>query len=193
MYEKAEYEKYMAVVFYNHEMFKSNELVFTNKDPIPEEATMDTGDLLIFEHQENSLDDYQIYTITNYLFDGADETKVRRIRCRYDGLLAKDNAFVNGYIYWIVPKVSTMLDVDVDDLVNNRGFVLDDTKSTFDFRLVSFGEGSGKQYEKNMYYQKIVIDAEKNLFNYVVSEAEAEDKPEGDLYEKVCTEQCFYK
>ena len=131
-------------------MYKSNELIFTNEDVIPDKTTLDKGDILIFEHLDNSVDDYHSYSITNYLMDENDVSLDRAIRCHYDGLLAKDNAFVNGYIYWIVPKVSTMLDVDVDDLVNNRGFVLDDTKSTFDFRLVSFGVGSGKQYEKNV-------------------------------------------
>ena len=86
----------MVVLFYNHTMYKSNELVFTNEDVIPDKTTLDKGDILIFEHLENSADNYQSYNITNYLMDERDKTLNRQLRCRYDGLLAKDNAFIGG-------------------------------------------------------------------------------------------------
>jgi hypothetical protein len=44
----------------------------------------------------NSTDNYSKYTITNYLMDERDASLDREIRCHYDGLLAKDNAFVGG-------------------------------------------------------------------------------------------------
>ena len=59
----------MVVLFYNHTMYKSNELIFTNEDVIPDKTTLDKGDILIFEHLENSVDDYHSYAITNYLMD----------------------------------------------------------------------------------------------------------------------------
>jgi hypothetical protein len=86
----------MVVLFYNHTMYKSNELIFTNEDVIPDKTTLDKGDILIFEHLDNSVDDYQSYAITNYLMDERDASLNRAIRCHYDGLLAKDNAFVGG-------------------------------------------------------------------------------------------------
>jgi hypothetical protein len=93
--DKAE-EKFKVVLFYNHVMYTSNELVFTNSEVVPDKATIDTGDLLIFEHVLNSTDNYPKYTITNYLMDESDASLDREIRCHYDGLLAKDNALVNG-------------------------------------------------------------------------------------------------
>jgi hypothetical protein len=93
-------------------MYKSNELIFTNEDVIPDKTTLDKGDILTFEHLSNSTDKYQSYSITNYLMDSSDQYKIRQIRCHYDGLLAKDNAFVSGQIYWYVPVHSTMLVVD---------------------------------------------------------------------------------
>ena len=125
-------EKYMVVLFYNHIMYKSNELVFTNEDTIPDKTTADQGDILIFEHLENSTDSYQKYAISNYLMDSRDSNYHRQIRCHYDGLLAKDNAFVNGQIYWYVPRSSTMIDID-EEFLKKQGFVLDEARSNIKY------------------------------------------------------------
>jgi hypothetical protein len=77
-------------------MYVSNELVFKNKDVIPDKATLDSGDILTFEHLLDSTDTYQSYDVTYHLMNRSDEHKSRQIRCHYDGLLAKDNAFVGG-------------------------------------------------------------------------------------------------
>jgi hypothetical protein len=113
----------------------------------------------------------------------SDETKSRQIRCHYDGLLAKDDAFINGYIYWYVPgpNEATMLAVDVKDLTTKKGFVLDDTRSIFTYKAVSF---KNKKYKPNMYYTK-----SGSKYNLVSNET----KPAGTLYEKLYTKYCFYK
>ena len=77
MQNDLEQEKYMAVLFYNHTMYKSNELIFDNSEVVPDKTTLDKGDILIFEHKENSCDDFQSYAITNYLMDASDETRIR--------------------------------------------------------------------------------------------------------------------
>lgn len=125
MQNDLEQERYVAVVFYNHEMYKSNELVFTNSEVIPDKTTLDKGDILIFEHYENSSDSFQTYNGLNYLTDAADEQKARRVRCHYDGLLAKDEAMVGAGIYWYVPINATMLTYDKEYLTN-RGFKTDE-------------------------------------------------------------------
>jgi hypothetical protein len=51
-------ERLIAVLFYNHEMFRSQELVFTNTDHIPDLSTLDKGDIINFEHLEYSKDSY---------------------------------------------------------------------------------------------------------------------------------------
>ena len=125
MQNDLEQERYVAVVFYNHEMYKSNELVFTNSEVIPDKTTLDKGDILIFEHYENSSDSFQLYNELNYLTDAADEQKARQVRCHYDGLLAKDEAMVGAGIYWYVPINATMLTYDKEYLTN-RGFKTDE-------------------------------------------------------------------
>lgn len=119
-------ERFVAVLFHNHNMYKSDELVFRNSDRIPEVANIETGDLLIFEHPGGgkSRTDYQCYNITNYLMDMADASHTRQIRVHYDGLLNGDEALVGGGIYWYVPITSTMLTVD-DSVLTTNGFVSD--------------------------------------------------------------------
>ena len=121
-----ETEKFIALVFYNHEMYKSNELVFTNSDVIPDKTTLDKGDILIFEHGERSSDNFSLYSDLGILMDAADEHYARQIKVHYDGLLAKDEAMVGAGVYWYVPNNgdATMLTFDKDYLTN-RGFTTD--------------------------------------------------------------------
>lgn len=121
-----ENEKFVALVFYNHNMYKSNELVFTNSDVIPDKTTLDKGDILIFEHGERSSDNFSLYSDLGVLMDAANEQYSRQIKVHYDGLLAKDEAMVGAGIYWYVPNNgdATMLTYDKNYLVN-RGFTTD--------------------------------------------------------------------
>jgi hypothetical protein len=185
MQNDLEQEKYIAILFYNHNMYKSNELVFTNSEVVPDKTTLDKGDILIFEHLTNSSDDFQSYSITNYLMDASDETRERQIRCHYDGLLAKDNAFINGGIYWYVPAVATMLNVDIDDLVENKGFTLDASRSKGkEWKVVNLEE-SNRDYVANKYYIQ-------NANGKYVKSTSAEN-PGKTLYEQTYTTYCFYK
>lgn len=119
-------EKFVALVFYNHNMYKSNELVFTNSDVIPDKTTLDKGDILIFEHGERSSDNFSLYSDLGILMDSADEHYARQIKVHYDGLLAKDEALVGAGIYWYLPNNgdATMLTFDKEYLTN-RGFTTD--------------------------------------------------------------------
>lgn len=119
-------ERFVAIIFHNHNMYKSDELVFRNADRIPEVANIETGDLLIFEHSQDgkSRNDYQCYNLTNYLMDSADASHNRKIKVHYDGLLNGDEALVGGGLYWYVPLTATMLTFDLNVLQDN-GFVSD--------------------------------------------------------------------
>ena len=117
-------ERFVAIVFHNHNMYKSNELVFSNTDRIPEIANIETGDLLLIKHIDKSRDGYQCYNLTNYLMDSADASHLRQIRVSYDGLLHGDEILSGGGIYWYVPTTSTMLAIDIDELTS-KGFVND--------------------------------------------------------------------
>jgi hypothetical protein len=162
-------------------MYKSNELVFTNADVVPDKATLDSGDILTFEHFENSTDSFNVYSVTNYLMDSSDSTKTRRIRCHYDGLLAKDNAFINGYIYWYIPGVSTLLDIDMDYLLNEQGFVLDTNRTVYSYNPITL---TSSQYSSSKYYTRS---------NNVYSLATGTYASNTQYYERFCSKYCFYK
>ena len=181
MQNDLEQEKYVAVLFYNHNMYKSNELIFTNSEVVPDKTTLDKGDILIFDHLENSTDSYQIYNITNNLMDARDETFVRQLRCHYDGLLAKDNALVGGQIYWYVPGLSTMLTVDVEDL-KTKGFVIDESRSEYTYTPITIKSKSGFESKSELYIKS--NSSYIKASNYVSGTK---------YYEKGFSTYCFYK
>lgn len=201
MQNDLEEEKYKAVLFYNHNMYTSNELVFTNKDVIPDKATLDSGDILIFEHLDKSTPSYQSYDITYHLMNRSDEHLNRQIRCHYDGLLAKDNALVGGQIYWYIPGSSTMLTFDKEDL-ESKDFVLDDKRSERGWQELKKEdfEREGKVYESDTYYKlkngKYELWTEAAVDDNSCSvPIEFSDDPndEGHYYEKTYKNYCFYK
>lgn len=120
-------QKYVAIVCYDHGIYKSNELVFKNSQEVPDKSLLDKTDAIKFIHKENSSDSYQIYSELYYLRDSADEFREREIQCKYDGLLAKDDALKNAQIYWYVPLNSTMITYDIDFL-KEKGFDSDASK-----------------------------------------------------------------
>lgn len=169
-------ERFVAIIFHNHNMYKSDELVFKNADRIPEVANIETGDLLIFKHGERSRDDYQCYNLTNYLMDSADASHNRCIKVAYDGLLNGDEALVGGGLYWYVPTTATMLTFDLEEL-KSKGFVsdhvLEDGKPVRIDKVKN--EDSRKPvpaYSKDGYacfYKQVtaVKDEETNEYNFV--------------------------
>lgn len=120
-------EKFVAIVCYNHAIYQSNELIFTNEqaDLIPDKKTLDKSDSIRFEHLANSQESYLVYNDNFYLRDMADEYKVREIRCHYDGLLHQEDALAKSNVYWYIPTDSTMLNYDKDFLAS-KGFDTDD-------------------------------------------------------------------
>lgn len=119
-------EKYMVVLFYNHEMFKSNILTFTNSEPelIPSESLADQRDALKIEHDVASYEHYQVYDEYNQLRSLDDGGKIRQLKCSYDGLFQGDEALIDAGLYWYIPNHSTMLTFDKNFLVE-EGFSTD--------------------------------------------------------------------
>lgn len=119
-------EKYMVVLFHNHEMFKSNIITFTNSEPelIPNSALLDQKDALKINHDVASMEHYQLYNEFNLLRSLEDGSKIRQLKCSYDGVFKKDEALINAGLYWYVPNHSTMLTFDKDDLIK-EGFATD--------------------------------------------------------------------
>ena len=117
-------QKYKAVLFYNHEMFTSNELVFTNLEEVPNEVTLDKTDGIAIEHIAESFDTYNLYKENHYLLDASNEYVFREIRCHFDGVTQKDqDVLPEASVYWYVPETS-MLKYDKEYLIN-KGFITD--------------------------------------------------------------------
>lgn len=111
-----EEEKFMAVLFYNHAMYKSNIITFTNANPPVDEKTADlAGGACYIEHGTNSLPSYQLYGLNNLILNVADVSYKRNLLCRYEGLNAGDEKLYGAQIFWYVPTNTTMLSYDVKD------------------------------------------------------------------------------
>ena len=123
---KTESERYQAILFYNHERYNSNILTFINTqaDEIPPEFAVDAADVIRIEHDVYSQDHYQIYSSANDLVNIADESRIRQLKCFYDGVLVEDEALAGAGLYWYIPINSTMLTYDKKYLID-RGFVTD--------------------------------------------------------------------
>lgn len=119
-------EKFKVVIYYNHERFDSNELVFTNLDPVVDKTTLDTNDAIIIKHGTNSFDSYQTsYAQNNSLLNGRDASMIRTLQLEYDGVLGGNENLAGAQIYWYIPRNATMLNVDVNNLKGTHGFSTD--------------------------------------------------------------------
>lgn len=100
--------KYKAVLIYNHELFHSNELIFTNV--VQSTATPTLNNISII-HADNSKDAYPIYGIDGKLINMADYAKIRKIKVQYlDGWGQLSNKYLaNATVYWYIPDDNTML------------------------------------------------------------------------------------
>lgn len=124
-------EKFMAVLFYNHTMYKSNIITFTNANPPVDEKTADlAGGACYIEHGENSLPSYQLYGLNNLILNVADVSYKRKLLCRYEGLNAGDEKLYGAQIFWYIPTNTTMLSYDVKDFTadwSNDGGLYDES------------------------------------------------------------------
>lgn len=120
-----EKEKIKAVLFYNHTMYVSNEIEFTNENPPIDGPAADLNGALFIEHGENSRETYQAYGVNNCLVNAADVYKPRYLRVKYDGELGKDEYLNGAQVYWYIPKNSTMLSYSNEDFPGKWGFTND--------------------------------------------------------------------
>lgn len=109
--------KYKAVLIYNHELYHSNELVFTN---VVQSTATPTLNNISIVHADNSKDAYPIYGIDGKLINMADYAKIRKIKVQYlDGWGQLSNKYLaNATVYWYIPVSDTMLryyEYDYDD------------------------------------------------------------------------------
>ena len=117
-------EKFMVVIVQNHNVFYSNELIFTNADEFADESTL-TSDAIYITHGKNSRENYQMLYSSGYQLLNQSDAKIDRelsICCKneYGG----NHVLSGATLYWYIPTTSTMLFYDEEDLSgeNGRGF-----------------------------------------------------------------------
>lgn len=109
-------EKFIAVLFYNHTMYKSNIITFTNANPPVDEKTADLANgACRIEHSDNSQPSYQVYGLNNLILNVADVSYKRKLLVRYEGLNTGDEMLYGAQVFWYVPTNTTMLSYDVKD------------------------------------------------------------------------------
>lgn len=108
-------EKYCVIIFYNHTMYKSEPLVFTNQNPPQDGAASDQYGALYIEHGNNSRDTYQSYGVNNMLINVADAYQTRTLNAHYEGIMGQDEVLAGGQVFWYIPKNATMLTYDLNE------------------------------------------------------------------------------
>ena len=117
-------EKYKVVLFYNHEKFESEPIIFSNLDDLNGIKTDKNGALSI-EHMEGSSDTYQsLYGKNSFLLNAANAKRNRAVKAVYNGTLGNTQEVLldgNAQICWYIPRENTMLSVD-SEYLSKRGF-----------------------------------------------------------------------
>lgn len=155
-------EKFKVVIYYNHEKFESNELVFTNLDPIVDKTTLDSNDAIVIKHGTNSFDTYQTsYAQNNALINSRDASTVRTLQMEYNGVLGGNEKLAGAQIFWYIPRNATMLTVDVNNLKNTHGFFTDYYRVARVKEATTARQGPGTNYTatKDTYAVDDMIEA----------------------------------
>lgn len=179
-------EKFKVILFYNHEQFESNELVFTNLNPgIDEQYNYQT--LVFIEHGKESRDNYQVYDSNGCLVNEADGSIDRYLKLRFlktkDTPLEDDSdpLLANAQIFWYVPNHSTLLTYD-KEVLSELGFE-------------SFNDGEMNREGYDGFYKLVRTDIDGNIvpdnrmFPYLISRIYNENFTNNTIYCKVKTGQ----
>ena len=122
-------ERYTAVLFYNHQMYKVQSdpafINYINANPPKDESVIETHGSLSIEHDDMSQSSYQIYGVNNCLLNAADANRTRYLKASFAEVDGGDSALADGQIYWYIPKNATMLTYSLDDMTGNKQFFND--------------------------------------------------------------------
>jgi hypothetical protein len=108
-------EKYVAILFYNHQMIKSNEIEFINDNPPIDGWAVDLRGALYIDHDTDSRDTYQAYGVNNCLINAADAYHTRYVKVQYDGEKGGNEQLIDAQVFWYIPKNSSMLTYSLKD------------------------------------------------------------------------------
>jgi hypothetical protein len=76
-------ETFKVILFYNHERFESNELVFTNTSELENKENLKYANALSIRHGDKSRDVYQEYGMSNSLMNIAERYKKRMLSVEF--------------------------------------------------------------------------------------------------------------
>ena len=112
-------EKIYAILFYNHEKYKSNIITFTNNTPISNTANNALSNKIEIEHDEYSNSTYQLYGENNFLINSTEQYKTRKVKVQYynkNGIL-NNEALQGAQVYWHIPQNNTMIQYNDQDFL----------------------------------------------------------------------------
>ena len=167
-------EKFKALLFYNHEKYGSNEIIFTNERPPLEEAIKNT---IIIEHSDNSQDNFPSYGVDNALINALDFNTPRKIKLRHLNEFGNfdDEKLIGMSVYWYIPINATQLRYSESDLTAFSNDINSAVKDS--------------QFSKNGYvcfYQPITKNDEGVIqglhFTYRIKEYFAENNTQNTIY-----------
>lgn len=150
--------KYKAVLIYNHELFHSNELIFTN---VVQSTATPTLNNISIVHADNSKDAYPIYGIDGKLINMADYAKIRKIKIQYlDGWGQLSNKYLaNATVYWYVPNSHTMLryyEYDYDDFEETQ--IIQKDGYTCFYKTIEIDEETGLVKDEDLFFPYRIKD-----------------------------------
>ena len=104
-------EHVMAVVFYNHEYYKSNVITFTNGDKVLDGRTENLTAGIVLVNGDKSKEAYQLYGSSNSLLNQSEAYYDREVIVQFmeNDTTANNSKLDNCQIYWYLPNNSTML------------------------------------------------------------------------------------
>lgn len=104
-------KKLMAVLFYNHNQYKSKPLSFSR---IASDGTViDDNGVFEIQHGDGSMAVYSNYGEDSYLINSSDARKERILVPQFISTLGKTlKDFIGGQIYWYLPQSISMLKYD---------------------------------------------------------------------------------
>ena len=107
-------KKLMAVLFYNHNQYKSKPLSFSR---IASDGTIiDDNGVFEIQHGDGSMAVYSNYGEDSYLINSSDARKERILVPQFISTLGKSlKDFIGGQIYWYLPQDISMLKYDEEN------------------------------------------------------------------------------
>lgn len=169
-------EHVMAVVFYNHEYYKSNIITFTNGDKILDDRTENLTASIVLVNGDKSKEAYQLYGSSNSLLNQSEAYYDREVIVQFmeNDTTANNSKLDNCQIYWYLPNNSTMLAPSIKN-----------TQITFDKTSDKQSEYALENY--TCYYQPAAATNTKRSFYYRIKDYYVQSATQNHIKCKIVT------